>query len=249
MPLTRKSRLRRQPSQRSLGAVGQTLWPAARPQSSGELRSCRSCRSCRGGGCCRWWSRAARNAFVVHTHLCRSPPRTCSRLLRVLALRSVNSHSPQPHHRYWTTLLTPPPPVPRANISSSLPFSPNRKRRLSVTSTQAMPKAAVEDAARHRSIVMYTSQEIGAAPDTVPLPFPDAKVRCWFCRCWSTRMGVGCCSAVCDVALLQRYMFPLLSAFPGKRDDTVNMRMVFASDGTGRLLARLEQYCSEREPR
>ncbi|CBJ28741.1 conserved unknown protein [Ectocarpus siliculosus] len=50
-----------------------------------------------------------------------------------------------------------------------------RKRRLSVTSTQAVPKVAVAESRRQNSIAMYTSQEIGAAPDTVPLPFPDAK--------------------------------------------------------------------------
>lgn len=39
-----------------------------------------------------------------------------------------------------------------------------------------MPKVASEVSGRHNSMAMYTSQEIGAAPDTVPLPFPDAKV-------------------------------------------------------------------------
>eukprot|EP00903_Cladosiphon_okamuranus_P011285 g10641.t1 len=57
-----------------------------------------------------------------------------------------------------------------------------RKRRLSVTSTQASPKVAAEVPGRHNSMAMYTSQEIGAAPDTVPLPFPDAKVGTYSCH-------------------------------------------------------------------
>ncbi|CAB1096392.1 unnamed protein product [Ectocarpus sp. CCAP 1310/34] len=57
-----------------------------------------------------------------------------------------------------------------------------RKRRLSVTSTQAAPKVAVAESRRQNSIAMYTSQEIGAAPDTVPLPFPDAKVGTYSCH-------------------------------------------------------------------
>eukprot|EP00752_Nemacystus_decipiens_P017541 g15720.t1 len=47
------------------------------------------------------------------------------------------------------------------------------KRRPSVTSTQATPKAESEVSGRHNSTAMYPSLEIGAAPDTVPLPFPD----------------------------------------------------------------------------
>eukprot|EP00752_Nemacystus_decipiens_P010104 g9005.t1 len=57
-----------------------------------------------------------------------------------------------------------------------------RKRRLTVTSTQATPKAESEVSGRHNSMAMYTSQEIGAAPDTVPLPFPDAKVGTYSCH-------------------------------------------------------------------
>ncbi|CAM9236093.1 unnamed protein product [Scytosiphon promiscuus] len=57
-----------------------------------------------------------------------------------------------------------------------------RKRRLSVTSTQAATKVAIAEAGRHKSVVMYTSEEIGAAPDTVPLPFPDAKVGTYSCH-------------------------------------------------------------------
>ena len=50
-----------------------------------------------------------------------------------------------------------------------------RKRRLTVTATQVAPKVAAPDSARNSS-VMYRSEEIGTAPDVLPLPFPDAKV-------------------------------------------------------------------------
>ncbi|CAN0393219.1 unnamed protein product [Pylaiella littoralis] len=66
-----------------------------------------------------------------------------------------------------------------ADLLSGTKTSDFRKRRLSVTSTQAGSKEPVADLGRHNSMAMYTSQEIGAAPETVPLPFPDAKVTYW----------------------------------------------------------------------
>eukprot|EP00904_Undaria_pinnatifida_P013855 jgi/Undpi1/95/HiC_scaffold_1.g00095.m1 len=61
-------------------------------------------------------------------------------------------------------------------------LSPSRKRRLSVTAGQVAPKVAAPDTARHSSVVMYRSEEIGTAPDVLPLPFPDAKVGTYSCH-------------------------------------------------------------------
>lgn len=68
-----------------------------------------------------------------------------------------------------------------ADAAISTKTSDFRKRRLSVTSTQVAPKVAAPDSARNSS-VMYRSEEIGMAPDVLPLPFPDAKVGTYSCH-------------------------------------------------------------------
>lgn len=52
-----------------------------------------------------------------------------------------------------------------------------RKRRLSLSASSAAIKTAEIETGSQNSVVMYRSEEIGAAPDAVPLPFPDAKVQ------------------------------------------------------------------------
>ncbi|CAN0008833.1 unnamed protein product [Ascophyllum nodosum] len=62
---------------------------------------------------------------------------------------------------------------PLANTSKTSQF---RKRRLSVTTVKAARKATEPNVGGKPSVlVMYRSEEIGAAPDAVPLPFPEAK--------------------------------------------------------------------------
>lgn len=65
-------------------------------------------------------------------------------------------------------------------LSSLIPsrsLTAGRKRRLSLSASSAAINTTEIEAASPNSVAMYRSEEIEAAPNAVPLPFPDAKVR------------------------------------------------------------------------